>query len=393
MKILHISPEFYPSVGYGGGPVVAYEICKMLVKRGHDVTVFTTDANDKHSRLAAGLKNIDGMKIHYFKNISNSIAYKNKLFISPSMIKAISSEINNFDIIHAHDYRTIQNIMLYIYARKYDIPYVLQAHGTVSPSYNKKELIKRIFDDVIGIRIIKDANKLIALTSAESIQYKDSGVDSKNIAIIPNGIDLSEYQFLPEKGNFRKKYSISSEEKIVLYLGRIHEIKGIDLLINAFVHVLKEMNNVRLVIIGADDGFLPIVIKQVHDFQIEDKVLFTGPLYGRDKLEAYVDTNTYVLPSRYETFPISVLEACICGIPVIVTKNCGIAELIDNNVGYAVDYNDKHLRDKIIEILKNEDLGKMFGNRGVEFVKGQFGWDKIIQNIEELYVKIYNESI
>ena len=385
MKILQVTPEFYPSTGYGGGPIVAYEISRTLVQRGHEVTVYTTDADNKTLRLNNGIKNIDNIKVYYFKNISNSMAYKLKLFVSPSMIRIISREINNFDLIHVHDYRTFQNILVHHYAIKHGIPYVLQAHGSISPSFYQKQRQKKIFDEIFGYAILRDVSKVIALTSIEALQYKKMSVNRNKIEIIPNGINLSEYSILPEKGEFRRKYSIGADEKIILYLGRLHKIKGLDLLVNAFADLAKELDNVRLVMVGLDDGFLSTIKKQVKDFKIAEKVLFTGPLFERDKLMAYVDADVYVLPSVYEIFGIAALEACACGTPVIVTDRCGIADIVDGNVGCVVEYDTDQLREAIFRILSDVELVRKFREKGRKLVGEYFSWDKIIKKIEGLY--------
>lgn len=385
MKILQVTPEFYPSMGYGGGPIVAYEISKTLVQRGHDVTVYTTDANDKTSRLDNGIRNIDGIKVYYFKNISNFVAYKCKLFIAPGMIQIISKNINNFDLIHIHDYRTFQNVLVHYYATKHNIPYILQAHGTVLPSFYQRQNQKKFFDRMFGYAILKDASRAISLTPIEAIQYEKLGVNKNKIEIIPNGINQLEYSSLPEKGKFRRRYSLGADEKIILYLGRIHEIKGIDLLVDAFADLTKELDNVRLVIAGPDDGFLSTIKKRIKSLEIDEKVLFVGPLFGMDKSMAYVDADVYVLPSVYEIFGIAVLEACACGTPVIVTDRCGIADLVDGNVGCVVEYDKDRLREAIFRILSDEELMGGFGGGGKKLVRDRFSWDKIILNIEGLY--------
>ncbi len=349
--------------------------------------MFTTDANDGTSRLEAGEKNIDGINVHYFKNLSNSIAYNHKFFLSPHMISALSSSIHNFDIVHAHDYRTFQNMILYHYAKKHNIPYVLQAHGTVSPSLYQKQDLKYIFDKVIGLKILEGASKLIALTSAEKLQYNKLGFNESNIEIVPNGLDLSKYSQLPEIGAFRNKYSIGLDEKIILYLGRIHKIKGIDLLVRSFSNILNDFHDAKLVVVGYDDGFLNHVMQLVAELDIGKNVIFTGPLYGSDKLEAFVDSNVYVLPSVYETFPLTILEACVCGIPVVVTEFCGIVDWVDNNVGYVSSYDEKVLTIKILELLRDSVKSSSFGKKGQQVVREYFGLDQVVGHLENIYSK------
>ena len=208
-----------------------------------------------------------------------------------------------------------------------------------------------------------------------------SGID---LEIIPNGIDLAKYSSLPLKGQFRKKYSIKNNEKLILYLGRLHSRKGIDLLISAFSQILKELGDARLIIAGPDNGFLPAIKRQMINLNLGDKILLTGPLYEKDKVEAFVDADIYVLPSIYEAFPVSVLEAWACCKPVVVTTKCGIVDYV-KEAGAVVEYDENQLRDSIIRILKDEGLKKQFGFEGRLLVEEKFNWDKIIKKIEDLY--------
>jgi len=390
MKILQVSTSFKPAWETGGTCRVAYEISKNLVKRGHRVTVFTTDRGEKRINVQ---KNqpvlIDGIRVYYFRNISNYLAKKKTVI--PYYLPAIAKrQVKDFDIIHMHEHRSLLTAIVYHYARKYGVPYVLQSHGSL-PRMGKQGL-KKLYDWVWGYRILRDATKVIALTETETEQCRIMGVDEDKIEIIPNGIDLSEYENLPEKGEFRKKYGIQDNEKIILYLGRIHKTKGIDLLISAYADLIKKLDNVRLVIVGPDDGFLPFLKKQVKDLKINHKVLFTGPLYGKEKLEAYVDADVFVLPSIYETFPNTVLEACACGTPVIATKAKHKHDWIHNKVGYVVERDKHHLQNAIVKILKDEQLRKNLGKEGKRLIKQRFNWEKIVEKFEDIYSSVSNRS-
>ena len=386
MKILQVTNFFKPSWESGGPARVAYEISKKLIERGHDVTVYTTDGFKSRLNVEKNKPvNVDGIKTYYFKNLSSYLSSKMVLPTPYYLPLVARKRIKEFDIIHIHEHRTILAAIIHHYAKKYNIPYVLQAHGSVLPNLRRQKL-KKIFDLLFGYSLLRDASKVIALTKTELEQYKKMGVEKDKIEIIPNGIDLSEYANLPEKGKFRKKYSIRKDEKIILYLGRLHKVKGISLLTKAFSDLTKEMGNVRLVIVGPDDGFLSTLKKQVEILKVNDKILFTGPLYGRDKLEAYVNADVYVLPSAYETFPITLLEACACSVPVIVTNRCGVADFVVK-VGYVVEYNKEQLKDAIFRVLSDDKLKRRFGEEGRKLVKKEFSWDKVIKRIEDIYNK------
>ncbi len=382
MKILQMIPAFYPALAYGGTVKSAYYLSKELVKRGHEVTVYTSDTLDEYNRVKDSIADIDGVTVHYFKNISNKLAWY-RFVLNPGVIFALRKNLRNYDVIHFHGYRNFQNMFVYYYAKKYNVPYIIQARGDL-PYHDQKILIKKIFDFFCGNRLLRDAKKAIALTQMEVDQYINLGVIETSVELVPNGIDLTEYQTLPQKGYFKKKYDIEDKEKIILFLGRIHKIKGIDLLIEAFSLITKEFTDVKLVIAGPDDGYLSILKKQIDDFKIHDKVLFTGPIYGQDKIAAYVDADVYVLPSRYEIFGNTILEAYACGTPVIVTNRCGISDFV-KNVGYVVNFDRSELKDAILVLLKDRDLREGLGHEGKELVKKRFDLNEIIACYEKVY--------
>ncbi|MFC1912756.1 glycosyltransferase [Chloroflexota bacterium] len=382
MRILEVTSCFYPAWAYGGPVAVAFYLSKEMVKRGHEVVVYTTDTIDRDTRQRAKYLEIEGIKVYYFRNISNKLASRN-LFFAPSMLPQLKNKIRHFDIVHLQDYRSFQNIVVHYYAKKYVIPYVVQAGGSATTQFGKVTL-KKIFDKVWGHRILKDASRLIALTRVEAEQYENMGIGKNKIEIVPNAIDLSEFENLPQRGIFKRKHNLNGRDKVVLYLGRINKIKGIDLLVKSFAKLPKDFNDVKLAIVGPDDGYLPALKKLIKELNIEEKTLVTGPLYERDKLETYVDADVYVLPSVYEAFGITVLEACACGTPVIVTDRCGLADFVDK-VGYVVEYDEDRLRDVLIKLLNDRDLSRKLGDKGKRLVAKEFGWNMIVKKVENLY--------
>ena len=383
MKILHVASFFKPSWEAGGIVRVCYEQSVQLVARGHDVTVYTTDGFKHRLKVKKNKRlNVDGIKVYYFRNLSNILARTN-LCIPYFLPYVAKKELQNFDIIHIHTLRGLNALPIWYYAKKYKIPYVLQAHGSVLPFFQKQGL-KNLFDLLFGYRILNDASKVIALTNTEAEQYIKMGVDKNKIEIVPNGIDLSKYENLPDKGIFRMKYGIKSNEKIVLYLGRIHKIKGVNLLVESFSDLVSKIEGTTLVIVGPDDGFLSALKVQIEDLKIGDKIIFTGSLYGMDKIEAYVDADVYVLPSVYETFPMTVLEACACNKPMIVTDRCGISDMVEK-VGLVVEYDKEQLCDAMFKMLSDDGLRQRFGEKGRRMVKNEFEWNEIVKMVERLY--------
>jgi glycosyltransferase involved in cell wall biosynthesis len=276
--------------------------------------------------------------------------------------------------------------IVHYYAKKNNIPYIVQAHGSVMPTF-QKTFLKKLFDKLWGNNILKDASNLIALTETESEQYKLMGIFENKITIVPNGINLLDYQKIPKKGEFRKKYNIKNNEKIILYLGRIHKNKGIELLLDAFSIVLENDEKFRLVIVGPDDGFLDHIKELTKTLNLNKNVLFTGPIYENDKAEVYVDSDIFVTPS-YSGLPITFLESCAYGIPIITTSNGDKLDWINNNVGYVVKYDKYLLSNAILNLISNESLKNKFGYNGKTLVRTNFNWEIITQYIEKIYHEI-----
>jgi len=385
MKILQVIPYFVPAWSYGGPVPAVYNLSKELVKKGHEVTVYTTDALEAKNRIREAEEIIDGIDVRRFKNLSDTIAYNHNIFLSPGIIPEVKKRLKSFDIIHLHEYRTIQNIIVHRYAMKYGIPYVLQAHGSV-PRVMAKKRLKQLYDNLWGYKLLRDALRVIALTETEAEQYKSMGVTEDKIEIIPSAIDLSEFENLPERGEFRRKYGLNCDQKVILYLARIHKIKGPGLLVKAFAGLAKELDTAMLVIVGPDDGYLPSLKELIKEQDIEEKVLFTGPLYGKKKLEAYVDADVYVLPSVYETFPLAVLEAFACGTPVIVTDRCGIADMVNCQAGVVVSYDKDQLSNAMLRILSDDEKRREFAEKGKLLVREKFNWQKIAEQAEHIYL-------
>jgi glycosyltransferase involved in cell wall biosynthesis len=254
----------------------------------------------------------------------------------------------------------------------------LQAHGSID-TYFQKGLEKRAYDLLIGNRLLKDAHKVIAVSEVEVPQYVDKHILKSNITLVPNGIDLEQYNHLPERGLFRKKWGISPNTKLILYLGRIHWMKGIDILIRSFNRL---SGDVKLVIVGSDGHYLRECKEMVASLHLNDRVIFTGGLYDADKFEALVDSDLFVLLSTYEIFSISILEASACGLPVLAAKNCGNISSMPSV--YPVCRNAVSVSRSIDKILSDTSIYNQMSEQGIKIAR-QFNWDMIAGKLEEAY--------
>lgn len=394
MKILQVVNAFPPAWSHGGPAQMTYNISKELATRGHEVTVYTGDICDATSRVPRARQptEMDGIQLYRFRNLSNTLAYKN-IPLTFGMALALRSNVHKYDVVHAHLYRCAQSIFVHRYAAKRNVPYILQPRGALA--LLGKGRVKLVFDKLFGHSIVKDASKIIASSRFESDQFQDIFADFPldKVVHLPNYIDLRSYEHLPQAGQFRRKHGIDEPAKIVLFLSRIHEIKGADLLVAAFSRIKRAVNfPVKLVMAGPDEGYLRTLKSLAKDLKVDNDVIFPGPLYGREKLEAYVDADVFTLPSRYESFGNVVFEALACGTPVIVTNNCGVSEWICPDVGYVIEYDPGQLCSALLAVLQDEQHSKTLGNNGKELIKREFDWEKGILRLEKLYETVVSES-
>ncbi len=375
MKILQVIPRFNPSLG--GGVDVVYNLSKQLALRGHDVTVATTDYlfDPDYAKTIEEL----GVEVIPFKHFFNYCLY----IPSPGLKKWCETHIRNFDIIHLNGTRSYQNSVLMKYAVKNGVPIVLQAHGSLLRIVERKG-IKWLYDRVWGNKLLVNASAFIALSNSESDAHQQMGISKEKIHVISNGVDLTKFEKLPEKGCFRKKYSIMPDEKVVLYLGRLHKSKGIDILVEAFADLASRMEGVRLVLVGPDGGCMKDLVKIISERNIQDKVQFTGLVPEREKYAAYIDSDVFVTPKFYG-FPITFAEAWACGLPVITTNRGDNLNWIHNKCGLISEYTNENLCNNILQFFHDTALRQRLGDNAKTLVRTELNWEVIAEKVEKVY--------
>jgi len=386
MKILFVSATFPPKA-YGGITSVSYNLARALARRGHSITVFTTEFLDRSSRKsnAQRVEALPGMEIQYFRNASNRLA-EYRLFLPVRLGAALEKNIRQYDVVHLHDFRSVLGVAVHHYATKYRVPYVMQAHGTAMTLF-QKAVAKRVFDKLWGRNILMDAARLVATTPSEMAQYQEMGARADAVVLIPNGIDVSEFVDIPPRGRFRQRIGVPDDWRLVLFVGRIHHTKGVDILVEAFRDLALTMENVALAIVGPDDGDLRTVLRLARRLNISERLFYVDGLYGREKLEAYVDADLFVLPARYEIFGIVVFEALACGTPIIVTDGCGTAAMIrDADIGCVAKAGDvSELATQLRHALSLPIESRDRAARGRKFVLDNLTWEMLAIRFEAAY--------
>jgi glycosyltransferase involved in cell wall biosynthesis len=270
------------------------------------------------------------------------------------------------------------------------IPVVLQAHGSVSRDVGNRAL-KRSFDGLFGTRILAATRKAIALNEAEASLYLDMGLSRNDIAVLPNAIDTESTAFFADTPLAKARVLVPADARVVLYLGRVHSSKRIDLLVKAFKIVSDVEDEIYLVIAGPDDGYMGKLRRLVRNYSLESKTLITGFIEPERKVALLKRSNVLVLPS-FSGFPITLLEACSVGTPIITTTLADDLHWIQNRVGLVVDANEYSLASGIQEVVGGRDKSALFKRNGPRLVEERFTWKTVLGQYLATYSECINSS-
>src|SRR5574341_625510 len=386
LHILHIVPYFNPAWAYGGPVHFAYELNTRLVERGHDVLIYTTDALDATRRSPSGEQVIDGVKVRRFPNLSNKLAW-NRLFIPLGFGRGLPRLMSRFDVIHLHEFRTLQNVFALPGLRKYDLPYIVMPQGGLPPELGRTA-IKHVYDTLYGRRLLQNASRLHALTDMERQQYLALGVADQRIIIIPNGIDVTAFDFEVDIPAFKRQHGIPEGRPVVGFLARLNRIKGPEFLVEAFARVLQYQPDAILMLVGPDDGVETEIQAQIDQLGIREAVRFIGYIGdSQTKAAAYRASDIYVLPSRYEIQGITVMEALLNATPTITTDQCGLASrLITDGVARSVQFgNVEQLVEHIVDMLADPVKAKTQAECGRRLMVQNYNWDTLTDQWIEVY--------
>lgn len=382
MRILFINPVFYPADGFGGPVTVTYSLSKSLARLGHEVTVYATNAKDFHSNMdIEGERELEkNLKVFYFKNNARPMEW----FISLSMVAHIIKNRKNFDVIHVHSYRQFQDMVIYFVSRLYNVDYALTSHGYVLP-LGKGTGFKKMYDSFVGKRLLKRCKRIFALTQIQAREYQSMGALPEQIVIIPNGVDPFTYS---KKGNTRRKLGIPDSDFVVLYLGRLHRLKGISFLIEGFS--MLERNDVHLVIAGPDYGYEAETRQLVQKSPAKNRIYLVGTISGETKDSAIMDSDVIIYPTLYDVFPMVPLEAASAAKPIIITDVCEFSQVLnDRKAGVVIKAKSSKEIAKAIEGMLDREIINEAGRNAQQLIKERYLWDSIAQE----YIKEYEKML
>lgn len=376
MRIAQVCPFYYPKLG--GVETVVKEYSERLVKRGHEVHVYTVDGNWR----SPWVEDINGVKVH--RSIRVPLPFLKPL--SPAFLLPFKLLRASVDLVHVHANKYFSTDVGALIAKLKGVPLVYSPHaGTFGKSF-----FGRIHNQTVG-RIALSADVVVCVSNYERKIIEASGVKIKHFEVLPNGVDVGRYSRVISDTRSRVRYGGSPT---VLYVGRLSPHKGIDTLIAAAPLVLEEVPEARFVIAGP--GEISNLKSQIvfssgnSNLNLGDRFIFLGEISEEKKISLVQKADVFVLPSRSEAFGITVIEAMAAGCPVVVSDIPALTEIVEHKktgLVFPVD-DEKALASQIIKFLSDQDLSRQLSSNAKEEVKEKYDWEKIINRLENIYTQL-----
>jgi glycosyltransferase involved in cell wall biosynthesis len=373
MRILQITPVYYPELQFGGPPQKIHSLSQRLADRGHEVRVVTLDSR---RRSAAYQATVEGIPVQYLAWVGR------KAWQVPLSWGALTHAVGWAEVVHAYGLYNLLCPLAARQAQRRDTPFVIEPQGMATARAGNLTL-KRLYHRSFTAYLLRVAASVIVTSPAEADDLRGV-VSSDRLVIRRNGIDLNLFRSLPPGDGFRSQFGIADSARLALFVGRISPIKNLEMLVRAFAQA--RVPDSRLALVGPmlEPDYATHLRAVCSELAVSDAVLFTGPLYGHDKLTALAAADLFVLPSLFESFGNAAAEAVAAGLPILLTETCGIAPLIHNRCGLAVPVSVDALAEGMHQLMTEPSrCSAVTAQR--EAVMADLSIDEPIDQMENLY--------
>ena len=379
-RILQVVPTYYPAVRYGGPIRSVHGLASSLARRGHDVHVFTTNL-DGPDDLQVPLDrpvDIDGVSVHYFP-----VPALRRLAWSPTMQRRLQERVAGFDLLHLHSVFLWPLQAAARAAVRAGVPYLLAPRGMLVRDVirGKSRWAKTAWIELFEKRTLAEAAGLHATAQIEIEDVRALALPFRNAYCVQNGVEWPEDHAVLSAGPFA-----GIPRPYALFLSRISWKKGLDRLIKAW----KLVPDLPLVIGGNDyEGLIPALTDLARSEGVLERIHFLGAIADRDKWALYAEARMLILPSYSENFGNVVAEAMAMRCPVVVTREVGIADLVQaSGAGIVTEGDSMAIAQAVNRLAANHDERRDMGLRGRAAVEATLSWDAVAQRMEAVYEEV-----
>lgn len=336
-------PRYAPAWRYGGSVRFSYDLDAALTERGFAVTVYTSDQIDEHRRSLVRSERYHGIEIRRFPNPWNYLASQAAwLGLYPlGLEQALHDTAGRFDLIHVTEARGAHARWACAAARAAGVPVVWSPLGALADGVGIRRPYRRLYDLVHHTRrLVREARVLIAQSAHEAGVFQRLGARPSQIHTIGLGVDARWFRTLPARGQFRHAAGLDPHDPTILFIGRLHPTKGLDVLLRATAMVKRTHPALQLVLIGWDHGAERTVRRLCRALELQETVHILPPAFEAARLQAYVDADVFaVAATTYEETSLAAMEAAACGTPCVLTRQCEVPGLEAAGAGVVTDCN------------------------------------------------------
>jgi glycosyltransferase involved in cell wall biosynthesis len=370
MKVLQVSPYFHPYVG--GQERYVRCLARALVDRGHTVEVFTSNfPNGKEYEV------IDGIQVRRFNFLCRPLNNP----ITPMLLFSLIRHCKDFDIIHAHNEHAAVSQYCALAKSYSNVPLVVTCHGQLKFDHFAKDLIEHSYSKTLGAKLLKKADKVITISDSDKNYVHSLGVPLEKIRVIPNGVDLTRYNF---QHIDPPKRMIFEGKQVVLFVGPLLKRKGPQVLIQTIPLIVKEHPDVVFVFVGGGN-FKVEMEKLSRTLHVEKYTHFTGYIPENLLYNLYQRADVFVLPSFSEALSYTILDAFIFSKPVVSTLIPCIKDYLSGYALLVPPGDSEALAHAVVSLLSDKKLAKKLGEKGRRLVETCFKWDVIVEKILQIY--------
>jgi len=380
LKILQICAAYKPAYIYGGPTMSVSMLSENLAKAGVETAVYATTANGKEELpvIPGEVIDVDGVPVTYFKRIT-----KDHSHFSPALSARLRKDAGNFNLVHIHAWWNLVSIFSCLIALRRNVPVLLSPRGTLSPySFQHKSIgVKWLMHQLLGKRLLKKCH--IHATSQRESEAIQQLFKPKSITILPNFVKLPG----------RKMYPENEPDSILklLFLSRIEEKKGLDILLHALETVTIPYS---LTIAGdGDHDYIETLKAITSDNGVGEYVNWIG-FQHENKFDVLQQHDLFVLPSYDENFGNAVIESLSVGTPVLISGGVGLADYVkENDLGWICHTNPSSVAWEInnIAINQREQLLKIRAS-APDTIYRDFNDDNLVKRYINMYHEILNDE-
>ena len=354
-------------------------LCQALRRRGIELSVVATTA-DGSRELVAGRRDYDGVPVSYFER-----DFPRRFFRSRELAQEVDRRLGEDppSIVHLHGLWNWSIWSAAAACMAHRVPYVLSPRGMLTPSAMAHHALRKTISyRFVDERVLRGASAIHVTSSAEQESIERRA--GRRAVLIPNGVSVPPPSELGPP-RMRKRLGVPDNDCLFVYLGRLHRIKRLDLLIAAFRRLEQTRDDCWLVLAGPEDGVRRDELLRIAG---ESRVRVIGPLEGPDKWSLLAESDALVLCSDSESFGMSVAEAQACGRPVVVSRTCPWSLVEEYQSGFWVDQDEPALADAMARIAGDPDEARDMGKRGRRLASEELDWSQLAQRMAALYREI-----